>query len=61
MAHYQQHQAKSFWHNLGQKVHSGLEMANTAKDVWNMGKAIIGGIRIAAPYVGQVLSTAALL
>jgi len=58
MAH---HQPASFWHNLGQKVNSGLEMAATAKAIWDVGKMAYTGIRTAAPLIQGILSTAALL
>ena len=58
MAHYQ---PSSFWHNIGQKVHSGLEMAATAKAIWDVGKMAYTGIRTAAPIIQGILSTASLL
>ena len=58
MAH---HQPTSFWHSFGQKVTTGLEMAATAKHIWDVGKLAYAGIRAAAPVIEGIISTAALL
>ena len=58
MAH---HQPVSFWQSLGQKVSTGLEVAATAKHIWDVGKMAYAGIRAAAPVIEGIISTAALL
>ena len=58
MAHYQR---TSFWHNIGHKVNSGLEMAATAKAIWNVGKMAYTGFRTVAPVIQGIISTASLL
>jgi hypothetical protein len=58
MAHYQ---PNSFWHNIGQKVHSGIEMAATAKAIWDVGKMAYTGYRTVAPIIQGIISTASLL
>ena len=58
MAHYQH---TSFWQNLGQKVNTGIEIAATAKHIWDAGKMAYAGIRAAAPVLEGLLTTAALL
>ena len=60
MAHTQQAQS-AFWHSVGQKVRTGVEMAATAKNIWNTGKLIYQGVRTAAPYIETTLAGAALL
>ena len=53
MAH--QQQQSSFMHNLGQKVNRGLEMAATAKSIWDTGKLVYSGISAVAPYMAALL------
>jgi hypothetical protein len=55
------HNAPSFWHNLGQKVNTGIQMAATAKHIYDAGKMVYAGMQAAAPIVAGIVSTAALL
>ena len=57
---YSPNQKPSAWQNLGQKVHQGLELASTAKAIWDTGKMIYTGIRAAALFIEGIMSTAAL-
>jgi len=50
----QGHQTE-FWHNMGQKLKTGAEIAGAVKGIWNTGKAIYGGVRAIAPLVGALL------
>ena len=60
MAFHQQ-PVSSYFQNLGQKVHQGIELAATAKSKWHTGKLVYSGLQAAAPYIESMLATAALV
>ena len=55
------HNTPSFWHNLGQKVNTGIQMAATAKHIYDTGKMVYAGMQAAAPMIEGIVSTAAIL
>ena len=55
------HNTPSLWNSIGQKVNTGIQMAATAKHIYDAGKMIYAGIRTAAPIIEGIVSTAALL
>ena len=54
MAFHQQ-AVSSYFQNLGQKVHQGIELAATAKSIWNTGRLIYTGLETVAPYIATAL------
>jgi hypothetical protein len=50
-----QQQTSSFMHNIGQKVNKGLEIAATAKSIWDTGRLVYSGISAVAPYMAALL------
>ena len=55
------HNTPTFWHSLGQKVNTGIQMAATAKHIYDTGKMVYAGMQAAAPIIEGIVSTAALL
>ena len=55
------HNTPSLWNSIGQKVNTGIQMAATAKHIYDAGKIIYTGIRTAAPIIEGIISNAALL
>ena len=43
--------ANSWSQTFGNQVQQGLELAGTAKAVWNTGKMIYAGVRAVSPYI----------
>jgi hypothetical protein len=54
--HNTQGQQTEFWHNVGQKLKTGAEIAGAVKGIWNTGKAIYGGVRTIAPLARAALA-----
>ena len=52
---------QSYWQNVGDKIHTGVKTLAAMKGIWDTGKAIYNGVRVAAPYIEGLVSTAALL